>query len=127
MVSQLIPYFINWYGKPYNYREIELRRAYRVHNADFLRNCPENRRIILEDINCGWEVICGFVNKPIPKVDFPHMNKKAGIVKQLQTKSRLQEESEAHMRKLTVKFVTISVLSGFLYYKRNEIQEIIFK
>merc|ERR1739848_347325 len=48
-----------------------LTRAYRTHNADVLKNCPKDKLLVLDSINCGWKVICDFVGRPVPDVDFP--------------------------------------------------------
>ena len=72
----------DWRGKPYDFNEWEVnfRRQYRQHYADLERNCPKERRLVLEDINCGWEVLCKFVNKPVPKDPWPHANKGGEII-----------------------------------------------
>ena len=81
----------NWYGKTWaiTEEEIFLKKQYRQHCADFLRNCPEDRRLILESINCDWKVICDFVGKPIPEIDWPHKNKNATILDELMAPDQL--------------------------------------
>ena len=58
-------------------------KNYRMHCADFLRNCPAEKRLILESMNCGWQVICDYVGKEIPDLRWPHKNKNGSINKEL--------------------------------------------
>ena len=66
---------VNWYGGQYSFNMTRARRAYRSHNANFLMNCPDDKRLVLEDMDCGWQVICDFVKRPVPEVEYPHKNK----------------------------------------------------
>ena len=61
---------VNWYGAQYSFNMTRARRAYRSHNANFLMNCPEDKRLVIEDMDCGWQVICEFVKKPVPGVEY---------------------------------------------------------
>ena len=55
-----------------------------MHNANFLKNCPEDKRLILPEINCGWKIICDFVGVDIPDDPYPHKNKNSSTVTVLQ-------------------------------------------
>lgn len=60
--------------------ETKCRRLYRQHCADVLQNCPKDKLLVLENINCGWEVLCNFTGKDIPvNTPWPHKNKNASI------------------------------------------------
>merc|ERR1712071_427763 len=52
---------INWRGVPQPLDEVMIKRNYRQHCADVLRNCPKDKLLALEGPNCGWEVICKFL------------------------------------------------------------------
>ena len=78
--------FKNWDGSYAPLDEIFVKRMYRRHNSDVLSNCPKEKLLILDDINCGWEVICEFTGDSLPfvggkLVDWPHENKNAAKLK----------------------------------------------
>ena len=117
-------YAKNWKGELYEFNEILLRRAYRVHNADFLQNCPVEKRLILDRIDCGWKVICDFVGKEIPtNVDYPHMNKKAENVEK---ENRFVTLYENHSKIWYRKMAMIGLLVSGLYVYRNRTKDISF-
>lgn len=35
----------------------------------------EQENLLHYNVNQGWEPLCSFLNKPVPNVDFPHLNK----------------------------------------------------
>lgn len=70
-----------WTAKLPEINEMAARRAYRMHNADFLQTCPKNRRLVLNTIDCGWEPFCKFLECAVPdKQPWPHANKNGGFV-----------------------------------------------
>ena len=78
--------FKNWRGENAPLDELFVKRMYRRHCSDVLSNCPKDKLLVLDDINCGWKVICDFTgdNLPMEKGDlikWPHENKNAAIVK----------------------------------------------
>lgn len=81
-------YWVDWKGtfyfKNHPLPEDEIKRCYLSHNAYFLANCPKEKRLVLDDINCGWKVICDFVGVSEPDIPWPHENKKGAIVSELQ-------------------------------------------
>ena len=52
-----------------------------MHNADFLTNCPEDRRLVLNENSYGnLEVICNYLGRSVPKgMKWPVNNKNGGI------------------------------------------------
>ena len=75
--------------------EIFIKRNYRQHNADVLTNCPAEKLLVLETMNCGWKVICEFTGDELPMekssssdgemkiVDWPHKNKNCAVTAEL--------------------------------------------
>jgi len=116
-------YARNFKGEMYDWNRTLLKRAYRVHNADFLRNCPVEKRLILDQVSCGWEVICEFVGKEVPDVDFPHMNKGGSIVEKTFNASRFTEVYGNHARKWMRKVMILGVGSVGLVVFRKQIEK----
>merc|ERR1712035_134669 len=79
----------NWKGKPFLLDEIFVKRLYRRHCSDVKLNCPKERLLILESMNCGWKVLCEFTGDELPTdkngntLDWPHENKKAEVTKKI--------------------------------------------
>ena len=99
-----------------------IKRNYRQHCADVLRNCPKEKLLVLDQPNCGWEVICKFVGKPVPEgVEWPHKNKKGGIVKEMFAKDRrmpqvmMKEQKQQMMKGL----ILCAVGAGTYFYVRK--------
>ena len=70
---------------PVNLDRSNCVRNYEQHVC-FLKKELENtgKLLVLEDINCGWEVICGFCGVEVPVgLDWPHKNKNAKINEEL--------------------------------------------
>merc|ERR1712071_274829 len=74
--------------------EIFIKRNYRRHNADVLTNCPAEKLLVLETINCGWKIICQFTGDDVPMeksssdgklkmLDWPRKNKNCAITAEL--------------------------------------------
>ncbi len=60
--------------------QAEFLKVYRHHNAEVLRyfaHRPGDLLIINLTEQPHWERICSFLDKPIPKIAFPHVNKGA--------------------------------------------------
>merc|ERR1712242_593654 len=105
-----------------------LARAYRVHCADVLRNCPKDKLLVLDSVNCGWDVICDFVGKPVPNVPFPHRNKNASITEEVVGKgSRINQIYANHMKRWFRKVLVVTSVSAGAIYFRHEIKEIAVK
>ena len=60
--------FRNWDLSQPEVDEMVCKKNYRMHCADFMRNCPVEKRLVLERLDCGWEVVCDFVGKDVPDV-----------------------------------------------------------
>lgn len=103
-------------GEWYPVDETFIKRIYRRHNSDVLRNCPPEKLLNLSSINCGWKEICDFTGDEIPSQSWPHRNKNAAITEEIFTnkQSRLQkaisEESRANLRAYAVSFARICVV-----------------
>ena len=51
--------FKNWDLSQPEIDEMVCKKNYRMHCADFMRNCPVEKRLVLERLDCGWEVVQG--------------------------------------------------------------------
>ena len=98
--------------------------AYRSHNANFLMNCPEDKRLVLEDMDCGWQVICDFVKRPVPEVEYPHKNK-TGTGEQINQlmMGRTEKIYREHYGRFKVKVLVVGV-GCFLIYNRDQIKTV---
>jgi len=66
-----------WFGKA-TINEMVCRQRYRQHNAYIQQKAPRDQ-LLVYDFKQGWEPLCKFLGKPIPKQPFPHENKKGGV------------------------------------------------
>lgn len=51
------------------------RKRYEDHNRLVQLHIPADRLLIL-DVQSGWEPLCAFLGKPVPTVPFPHANRR---------------------------------------------------
>lgn len=98
--------------------ETMLRRSYRQHCADVLKNCPKEKLVILEGPNCGWELMCKIVGVPIPEnICWPHKNKKASILaEELQPGSRMSMAIKEEALNRLYRFGLAFLFLGFCKY-----------
>ena len=59
-----------------------LRTRYKQHNLYVKTNCKKEE-ILLFQLGDGWEPLCKFLNKPVPDVPFPHMNRMGSVIAEL--------------------------------------------
>lgn len=120
----------NWRGQMFQMDEVMIKRLYRQHCADVKMNCPREKLLILNGPDCGWEVICNFLDKPIPENQpWPYMNKGGALIDALFTSkveriplAMHQEQSHRmNVAKFTLGLVAVAV--GMKY--RNEITKMI--
>lgn len=57
----------------------KLREVYREHNRNIVENAPADRLLVL-NLKDGWAPLCEFLGKDIPTEEFPHCNKRGGLV-----------------------------------------------
>ena len=66
----------NWKFEVWSPERTHMIRIYRQHCTDVKFNCPKEKLLILDDINCGFEVLCKFIGmEPPSDVEWPHKNK----------------------------------------------------
>ncbi|KAI8393798.1 P-loop containing nucleoside triphosphate hydrolase protein [Radiomyces spectabilis] len=53
--------------------EDEMKRRFMKHNEEVQRTIPAERLLILQ-LGEGWDRLCRFLNKPVPKVPYPSSN-----------------------------------------------------
>jgi len=72
------PFRLWFYGKPnpIGHEALYLKR-FRQHNKEILEYFSDRNDLLILDIDAKnkWELLCQFLNKPIPNADFPHFNK----------------------------------------------------
>ena len=123
---------ITW--KPYAISDLHLLYCYRRHNSHFLRNCPEDKRLILDKLG-EWEPICKFINVDVPDFEFPHENQKkeisANIIKGRGNIRELEEvnlakifarENKEAVLKISIIITVIAAIRGVLRSDNNDIE-----
>lgn len=56
-----------------------LRVKYRQHNTYVKATCPKEQLLVF-NVRQGWGPLCKFLERPVPDVPFPFLNKDASIV-----------------------------------------------
>jgi len=56
--------------------EEHVRGVYRRHVEQVRREIPADR-LLVYDVACGWEPLCGFLGVPVPDAPFPNVNSTA--------------------------------------------------
>lgn len=51
------------------------RKLFHAHNNEVINYVPKEQLLVYEVKN-GWEPLCSFLDLPVPKESFPHLNKK---------------------------------------------------
>jgi hypothetical protein len=84
------PWKANWNNDPFTHRVHQLTygrcdfdaemflERYRQHNAEvmeYFKFRPESLVVLRMDKGDGWQKLCAFLDKPIPSIPFPHVNK----------------------------------------------------
>jgi hypothetical protein len=57
----------------YQFDKQSLITGYKEHNEKVLKECPKEK-LLVYNVEEGWEPLCKFLNKPIPSEPFPHLN-----------------------------------------------------
>jgi len=105
-------YVKSWTVQNYKFNTETVRLCYRRHNANFLRNCPKNKRLVLDNINCGFDVLCEFTGYETPprSVEWPHKNKNCSHTETLMgehgmVRAAITKELMKTLQKLVIVFV----------------------
>lgn len=61
--------------------ERHARAVYAVHNRDVIDAVPPER-LLVYDLGEGWTPLCAFLERPIPSEPFPHLNTRAGFLRE---------------------------------------------
>ena len=56
-----------------SFEKSHMMKCFTEHYANILNICPQDK-LLVYDIQSGWESLCTFLDKPIPKVSFPRVN-----------------------------------------------------
>ena len=57
------------------------RSVYDAHNRDVAAAVPPERLLVFE-AGAGWQPLCGFLEKPVPREPFPHLNTRSTFVRE---------------------------------------------
>jgi hypothetical protein len=57
------------------------RAVYEAHNATVIGALPA-QRLLVYDLAAGWGPLCAFLDRPIPREPFPHVNTRAGFLRE---------------------------------------------
>ena len=55
--------------------EAHAKSVFFNHLENVKSHVPKNKLLVF-DVSEGWKPLCEFLNLPVPKEDFPHLNKK---------------------------------------------------
>jgi len=69
---------VKWHARDKEEMRANLRAAYYEH-YDTIRAVTPPERLLEYELGSGWEPLCKFLGKPIPKEPFPHVNEKAAL------------------------------------------------
>lgn len=60
-----------------DFSQATMIESYQRHNREVIEYFKDTQKLLVIDFESGegWEKLCSFLNKPIPKYDFPHKNK----------------------------------------------------
>lgn len=89
VTGQMPTYCKDWRLETFKFNEVLLLNAYRRHNANFIKNCPEDKRLILKDLNSKntFGEIMDFIGQKNYSIrsskNMPHMNKQCEYTKVL--------------------------------------------
>jgi hypothetical protein len=61
--------------------ERHARAVYAAHNRDVIDAVPAER-LLVYDLGQGWAPLCAFLERPIPSEPFPHLNTRAGFLRE---------------------------------------------
>ena len=87
--------------------EIHARNHYKMHNANFLKNCPNNRRLVIKKFG-DWRELCDFIGlEELPDYEFPHENQGGSIVdKTLEGNGTMGTAEESLAKTIKREFLT---------------------
>ena len=55
--------------------------VYDAHNRSIVDEVPP-QRLLVYDLAAGWPPLCAFLERPIPSEPFPHLNTRAGFLRE---------------------------------------------
>jgi hypothetical protein len=61
--------------------EQHARTVYEAHNASVIEAVPATR-LLVHDLAAGWAPLCAFLDRPVPREPFPHVNTRAGFLRE---------------------------------------------
>jgi hypothetical protein len=56
-----------------NWEKEHVMTCYDEYNRDIIANCPKEKLLVFE-VTQGWKPLCQFLDVPVPKEPFPHVN-----------------------------------------------------
>jgi hypothetical protein len=55
--------------------------VYEAHNESVVAAVPKER-LLVHDVAAGWQPLCAFLERPVPSEPFPHLNTRAGFLRE---------------------------------------------
>jgi len=122
--SRLDQWFFTWQQKQNYFQKFysQAAIAYEKHNA-FVKSVVPPERLLIWNVNEGWEPLCRFLKKPIPEQLFPHCNKTGDTkwaqdyINESNLGQELKEQFNWNCRKLIAKAIFFS--GAAFYIRRN--------
>ena len=59
----------------FHFKEFTLKQLYRTHN-EYVKSAVRKEDLLIWNVKDGWEPLCKFLGKEIPKIPFPRSNNK---------------------------------------------------
>jgi hypothetical protein len=56
-------------------------RVYEAHNRSVVETIAAER-LLVYDVATGWGPLCRFLDRPVPRAPFPHLNTRAGFLRE---------------------------------------------
>lgn len=97
--------------------ELVLKGKYRRHNAHVMHSAPKNK-LLVYNLDDGWEPLCKFLDCPVPNKPFPHSNKKGSITEEWMTTHPLFLQMQREM-KITCSVIALVPLAIYLFYRNR--------
>lgn len=82
------------------------RKRYRTHNS-YVKSVVSDEKLLLFNVNQGWEPLCDFLGRDVPPCPFPHENKKGAYMSKSLQETKLSQKMDQECWRRAVVFVSV--------------------
>ena len=87
-------------------------------SLSFSTQATNKDNLLILDLSKGWEPLCEFLNKPVPDVPFPHLNKNSSLLETVLTQHPVANQLHAERMISLAICVTLPIcIACNLYFK----------